>query len=93
MPLSARRVHAGRPYTEKPNSLHELWLFLAQNFEQAQNLDIKKAQAMPELFGVERSTQLSNQIVKDFKEIADLTYLIPAMEGQIDKDVLLDKEA
>jgi hypothetical protein len=42
---------------------------------------------------VERSSQLSNQIVKDFKEIADLTYLIPVMESQIDENLLLDKEA
>ena len=67
--------------------------FLAQIFEQAQNLDIKKAQAMPELFGVERSSQLSNQIVKDFKDIADLTYLIPIMKGENKANTPLDKEA
>jgi len=54
---------------------------------------IKKAQAMPELLGVERSSELSNQIVRDFKEIADLTYLISAIDSQIDEEVLLDKEA
>ena len=31
---------------------------------------------------VERSSQLSNQIVKDFKAIADLTYLLPVMEDE-----------
>ena len=35
----------------------------------------------------------SNQIVKDFKEIADLTYLIPIMEGENQANTPLDKEA
>ena len=42
---------------------------------------------------VERSSELSNQIVKDFKEIADLTYLIPMMEGEKQSNTPLDKEA
>lgn len=42
---------------------------------------------------VERSSELSNQIVKDFKEIADLTYLIPMMEGKNQENTPLDKEA
>ena len=42
---------------------------------------------------VERSSELSNQIVKDFKEIADLTYLIPIMEGENQANIPLDKEA
>lgn len=42
---------------------------------------------------VERSIQLSNQIVKDFKEIADLTYLIPIMEDENASNTPLDKEA
>ena len=48
---------------------------------------------MPELLGVERSSELSNQIVKDFKEIADLTYLIPIMEAENQANTPLDKEA
>ena len=42
---------------------------------------------------VERSSELSNQILKDFKEIADLTYLIPIMEGENHANIPLDKEA
>ena len=34
------------------------------------------------LGSVDRSIQLSNQFIKDFKEIADLTYLIPVFEGE-----------
>ena len=48
---------------------------------------------MPGFYGVERSSELSNQIVKDFKEIADLTYLIPMMEGEKQSNTPLDKEA
>ena len=47
---------------------------------------------MPELFGVERSSELSNQIVKDFKAIADLTYLLPMMEGENELDRYRYKE-
>jgi hypothetical protein len=42
---------------------------------------------------VERSSQLSNQIVKDFKAIADLTYLLPMMAGNIGFDETRYKEA
>lgn len=31
---------------------------------------------------VDRSIQLSNQFIKDFKEIVDLTYLIPVFEAE-----------
>ena len=34
------------------------------------------------LGSVDRSIQLSNQFIKDFKEIADLTYLIPVFEAE-----------
>ena len=43
-------------------------------------------------FLVEWSTQLSNQIVQDFKAIAELTYLIPMMEGDIGFDETRYKE-
>ena len=32
---------------------------------------------------VDRSIQLSNQFIKDFKEIADLTILLPTLEEDI----------
>ena len=68
--------------------------FLIQIHKQTQNLDIKKPGTLCQAsLDVERSSQLSNQIVKDFKEIADLTYLIPMMEGENQVNTPLDKEA